>query len=87
MAENLAAMTKRDEKKCLEKEAVAVIYLNLTKEVIEVQKMDVEAKKADTEAKTCAKDIRIMLVDLSKMDDDTRTWFTKKRAEIHARDA
>jgi hypothetical protein len=29
----------------------AAIYLNLTKEFIEVQRMDVEAKKADAEAK------------------------------------
>ncbi|KAK1596241.1 hypothetical protein QYE76_018007 [Lolium multiflorum] len=51
MAENQATMDKRDEKKRLENEAAGAIYLNLTKEVIEVQKMDVEAKMADTEAK------------------------------------
>jgi hypothetical protein len=43
MAENQAAMAKRDEKKRLEKEAASAIYLNL--EFIEVQRMDVEPKK------------------------------------------
>ncbi|KAK1661695.1 hypothetical protein QYE76_049854 [Lolium multiflorum] len=90
-----------DEKKRLEKEAATVIYLNLTKEVIEVQRMDVEAKKADAEAKLRdtearrmdveakihAENTRIMLADLSSVDDDTRAWFMKRRVEIHARDA
>jgi hypothetical protein len=40
----------------------------------------------NAEAKIRAEDTRIMLTDLSKMDDDTKTWFMKKRAEIHARD-
>jgi hypothetical protein len=36
MAENQAAMDKRDEKKSSRKESTAAIYLNLTKEVIDV---------------------------------------------------
>jgi hypothetical protein len=86
MVENQAAMDKRDEKKRLKKEAVTAIYLNLTKEAIEVQRMDVEAKKVDAEAKMVdakarrmdaetkirAVDTRIMLVCLSNMNDDTR---------------
>ncbi|KAK1699490.1 hypothetical protein QYE76_016187 [Lolium multiflorum] len=101
MAGNLAALAARDEKRRLEKEAVVAIYHNLAKEVIEVQRMDVEAKKADaeaklrdafarrmdTEAKTRAEDTRIMLVDLSGVDDDTRAWFMTRHAEIRARDA
>jgi hypothetical protein len=101
IAENLAAMAKRDEKKRLKKEVTTAIYLNLTKEVIEVQRMDVEAKKSDdaeaklrdaearrmdAEAKTHAEDTIIMLADLSSMDDDTRAWFMKKHAEIHTQD-
>jgi hypothetical protein len=38
-------------------------------------------------AKTRAEDTRIMLTDLSIMDNDTRACFTKKRAEIRAREA
>jgi hypothetical protein len=34
-----------------------------------------------------AEDTRIMLADLSGVDDDTRAWFMKRRAEIRARDA
>jgi hypothetical protein len=85
MAETQATLDKRDEKKPLEKEAATAIYLNFTKEVIEVQMMDVDGKMADTEAKLCdgearrmdaeaktrAKDTRIMLADLNNMDDDT----------------
>jgi hypothetical protein len=51
MADNQAALAARDEKRCLEKEAAAVIFLNLTKEVIEVQKADAEAKLHDAEAR------------------------------------
>jgi hypothetical protein len=51
MDENQATMEKRARRKRLEKEAAASIYLNLTKEVIEVQKMDVDAKMTDTETK------------------------------------
>jgi hypothetical protein len=54
-----------------EKEASAVIYINLTKEAIEVQRVDAEAKCR-------AEDTRIMLADLSIMDNDQRTWFEKK---------
>jgi hypothetical protein len=85
MADSQAALDKKDEKKRLEKEAATVIYLNLTKEVIEVQKMDAEAKKedaeakmrdaearrVDAEAKIWAEDTRIMLAELNNMDDDT----------------
>jgi hypothetical protein len=41
----------------------------------------------DAEAKTRAEDTRIMLADLSSVDDDTSAWFMKRRAEISARDA
>nr|XP_051208285.1 uncharacterized protein LOC127325530 [Lolium perenne] len=94
MADNHAAMAARDEKRRLEKEAAAAIYHNLAKEVIEVQKADAEAKLLDAEArrmdakaKILAEDTRIMLADLSSVDDDTRAWFMKRRAEIRARDA
>jgi hypothetical protein len=36
------------------------IYLNLTKEVIEVQKMNIEAKHADARAKMCDAEARTM---------------------------
>jgi hypothetical protein len=42
---------------------------------------------SDAEAKIRAEDTRIMLADLSSVDDDTRAWFMKRRAEIRARDA
>jgi hypothetical protein len=87
MADNRAAMAARDEKRRLEKEAAAAIYQNLAKEVLDVQRLDIEAKKADAEAKLRAEDTRIMLADLSGVDDDTRAWFMKRRAEIRARDA
>ncbi|KAK1603848.1 hypothetical protein QYE76_027521 [Lolium multiflorum] len=88
MADNHAAMAARDEKRRLEKEAAAAIYHNLAKEVIEVQKADAEAKLLDdAKAKILAEDTRIMLADLSSVDDDTRAWFMKRRAEIRARDA
>ncbi|KAK1619432.1 hypothetical protein QYE76_024949 [Lolium multiflorum] len=75
MADNLAALAARNEKRRLEKEAAAAIYHNLVKEVIEVQKADVEAKLLDVEArrmdakaKIRAEDTRIMLADLSDVD-------------------
>ncbi|KAK1596763.1 hypothetical protein QYE76_007804 [Lolium multiflorum] len=81
--------------------AATVIYPNLTKEVIEVQRMDVKAKKAnamaklrdaearrmDAEAKTRAEDTRNILTNVSNMDDDTWAWFIKKHAKIRARGA
>jgi hypothetical protein len=45
------SMAKQDEKKRLEKEASASIYLNLTKETIEEQRLDAEAKMFDAGAK------------------------------------
>ena len=51
MADNHVTLAARDEKRRLEKEATTAIFLNLTKEVIEVQRMDVEAKKADAKVK------------------------------------
>jgi hypothetical protein len=45
------AMTKWDEKRRLENEATAAIYINLTKETIEVQRFDAYAKRLDAEAK------------------------------------
>jgi hypothetical protein len=47
MAESQVNLAKRDEKRLLEKGASTAIYLNLTKEVIEVQRMDVKAKRAE----------------------------------------
>lgn len=94
MADNRVALAARDEKRRLEKEAAAAIYHNLAKEVIEVQKanseaklLDAEARRMDAKAKILAEDTRIMLADLSNVDDDTRAWFIKRRAEIRARDA
>ncbi|KAK1699550.1 hypothetical protein QYE76_016247 [Lolium multiflorum] len=43
-------------------------------------------RKMEAEAKIPVEDTRIMLADLSNMDDDTRAWFLKKRAKIHAGD-
>jgi hypothetical protein len=101
MADSQAALDKRDEKKRLKTEGAAAIHPHLTKEVIEVQRMDVEAKmtyaeaklrdaearRMDAEAKTRAEDTRIMLAHLSNMDDNTRARFMKKHAEIRAEDA
>jgi membrane protein involved in colicin uptake len=53
----------------------------------EAKKADAEARRMDAEAKTRAEDRRIMLADLSGVDDDTKAWFIKRRAEIRARDA
>jgi hypothetical protein len=80
-------MAKRDEKRRLKKVAATAIYLNLTKEVIEVQRMNVEAKRMYAEAKIRAEDARIMLAGLATMHDTTMAWFRTKRAEICARDA
>jgi hypothetical protein len=49
--------------------------------------LDAEARRMDAKAKILAEDTRIMLADLSSVDDDTRAWFMKRRAEIRARDA
>jgi hypothetical protein len=94
MVESQVAMAKSDEKSGLEKEASAAIYLNHTKESIEIQRMyieaemaDAEAKKMGVEAKIRAEDTRIMLANLATMDDNTKTWFLKKGAKIRARDA
>ena len=80
LANSQEAMAIRDEKKRLEKEAIAAMYINLTKEAI-------EARRLDAEAKTRAEDNRIMLADVSTMDEDQRAWILKKRAEIRTRDA
>ena len=40
----------------------------------------------DTEAKTSAEDNKIVLADLTNMDEDQLAWILKKRAEIRARD-
>ena len=129
MADAQLAQDIREEKRRQDKVAVNAIFLNLTKEVIEVQRADVEAKKVDAEAKRLevevrmadaeakkleaeariadvearmadaearrldaeaklrSEDTRIMLADLSSMDEGTKAWFVKKRAEIQARDA
>jgi hypothetical protein len=94
MAESQAVLAKRDEKRRLVKEASNAIYLNLTKEATEFQRLDIEAKMCDAEArrmdaktKIRAENTRIMLTDLGNMDDDTMAWFLKKHAEIRARDA
>jgi hypothetical protein len=71
-------MPKRDKKKRRGKEASVAIYIDLTKQAIEVQRLDAEAKSR-------AEDKRIMLADLSNMDADKRSWFKKKRAVIRQR--
>jgi hypothetical protein len=48
---------------------------------------DTEVRRMDAAAKTRVEDTRIMLANLSSIDDDTRAWFMKRHAEIHARDA
>jgi hypothetical protein len=48
--------------------------------------LDAEARRMDAKAKILAEDTRIMLADLNNVDDDTRAWFMKRHAEIHARD-
>jgi hypothetical protein len=50
----------------------------------EAKLRDTEARRMDVEAKTRAEDTRIMLPDLSGVDDDTMVWFMKRRAKIHA---
>ena len=87
LANSQEAMAIRDEKKRLEKEATAAMYINLTKEAIEARRLDAEAMRLDAEAKTRAEDNKIMLADVSSMDEDQRAWILKKRAEIRARDA
>jgi hypothetical protein len=52
LAESEDAMAKRDEKNRWEKEATATIYINLTKEAIQVQRLDVEARRFDAAAKS-----------------------------------
>jgi hypothetical protein len=54
LAESEDAMAKRDEKNRWEKEATATIYINLTKEAIHVQRLDVEARRFDAAAKSRA---------------------------------
>jgi hypothetical protein len=80
LAESQDTMAKQDEKKRLEKDATTCIYINLTKEAIEV-------KRLDAGVKCRAEDTRIMLADLRNMDGDQRSWFEKKRAKIRQRDA
>jgi hypothetical protein len=101
MADSQVTLARRDKKRRLEKVASTAIYLNLTQETIEVERMDIEAKRADVEAKRLdveprridveakihAENTRIMLAYLATMDDDTRAWFPKKRVKIRARDA
>jgi hypothetical protein len=54
--------------------------------------LDVEAKEADANAKLRDAEARDGrrghkdLADLGSMNDDTRAWFLKKRAEIRTRD-
>ncbi|KAK1686397.1 hypothetical protein QYE76_047245 [Lolium multiflorum] len=67
MAKSQDAMAKRDKKKHREKEASAVIYIDLTKQAIEVQRLDAEAKSR-------AEDNLIMLADLNTMDANQSTW-------------
>ena len=93
LANSQEAMAKRDEKKRQEKEATAAMYINLTKEAIEVRRMDIEAKRLDieamrldAEAKTRAEDNKIMLADFTNMDEDQRAWILNKRTEICARE-
>jgi hypothetical protein len=76
MADSQAVPDKREEKRHLEKEAATGIYLNLIKEVIKVQKMDVEIKK-DIEAKMCDAEARMMDAEAKIRAEDTRiSWPT-----------
>jgi hypothetical protein len=50
----------------------------------EAKLCDAEVRRMDAEAKTRAKDTRIMLANLSGVDNDTRAWFMKRRAKIRA---
>ena len=47
---------------------------------------DIEAMRLDADAKTRAEDNKIMLADLTNMDEDQRALILKKRAEIRVRD-
>jgi hypothetical protein len=65
-------MILRDEKSVWKKEAAVAIYLNLTKKVIEVQRINVEAKSADVEAKMHNAEARRMDAEVKIRTDDTR---------------
>jgi hypothetical protein len=80
MAQTEEAPAKRDEKQHWEKEGVAATFIDLTKQVIDVQKLEVVAK-------FLAKHNRIMFADLSLMDLEQNAWFEKKRVIIRERDA
>jgi hypothetical protein len=80
MAETQEALAKRDEKWRREKEATTATFIDLTKQAIEVQRME-------TTAKLLAEKNRIIFTDLSIMDLGQRAWFEKKRAIIRERDA
>ena len=87
MANSHEATAAMYEKRRLDKEATAAAYINLTKEAIEVRRMDVEAKRMDAEAKKLAEETRIMLADMSNMNPEQREWILKRQAEIRAREA
>ncbi|KAK1603245.1 hypothetical protein QYE76_000006, partial [Lolium multiflorum] len=62
------AMTKRDEKKHQEKEAFVAIYIDLTEQAIEVQRIDAETKSR-------VEDNQIMLADL--IQEASRNFATR----------
>jgi hypothetical protein len=72
LAEYQDSMSKRDEKKRRNKETIAAIYINLSKEAIEVQRHEAEAKRLDMAAKSRAEDNRIMIANLGTMDPSQR---------------
>ncbi|KAK1665539.1 hypothetical protein QYE76_053698 [Lolium multiflorum] len=71
MAKTQEALAKRDVKRRQEMESIAATFIDLTKEAIEVQVMEVAAK-------LLAEENRIMFVEFSIMDPEQREWFEKK---------
>ena len=56
----------------MDKEASNAIYLNLIKEVIEVQRADVEAKKVDVEAKRLEVEVKMADAEAKKLEAEAR---------------
>ncbi|KAK1687152.1 hypothetical protein QYE76_048000 [Lolium multiflorum] len=84
MAENHAALAAIGTRRGVWKKRMDV---EAKKADAEAELRDAEARRMDAETKTRAEDTRIMLADLSSVDDDTGTWFMKRRTKIRARDA
>jgi hypothetical protein len=65
MAKKEGAIAKRDEKRCQEKEAKCATFIDITKQAIEIQKIEVDTKLLEEEN-------RILFADLSLMDPSQR---------------